>query len=367
MYRAAIIDRRRIEVKSALTITAVLMLVALPAAAVNPLLSPVPISPELEQHLRQAPDGRLYLEIDDMLIPVATGEKSASYYTTWPGGVVYYQFHGSVDASDGYPLSGDGAARRAVFRAAAMEWQATVAGLTFIEGTGSGNYILVKSAGYNNSYVGMKGGAQDLNIYNWNWRFIVAHEIGHALSLMHEQSRPDRDTYLTVNYANIEDENEFNFDIWPGTASHGDYDYGSVMHYDRCGFWDPAAGSCGTHGYTMDAKAAGAALVGLTAAEANAAMGQRDDLSPGDIAGVRALYTPANTIFGTCFENGRTNAWSSTVSPCAHGLCYTGDPLNSQCDPCVATVCASDPWCCSTSWDDQCIDEAISWCDYSCP
>ena len=352
--------------KSALTITAALMLVALPAAAVNPLLSPVPIGPELEQHVRQAPGGRLYLEIDDMLIPVTAGEKSASYYTTWTNGVVYYHFHSSVDASDGYPLSGDGTARRAAFRAAAMEWQATVPGLTFIEGTGSGNYILVKSAGYNNSWVGMQGGAQDLNIYNWNYRFIISHEIGHALSLMHEQSRPDRDTYLTVNYANIEDENEFNFGIWAGTATHGGYDYSSVMHYGRCGFWDSGAGTCGTDGYTMDAKAAGAALVGLSAAEANAAMGQRSDLSPGDIAGVRALYTPATTILDSCFENGRTNAWSSTVSPCAHGLCEIGVLLDAQCNPCAAQICAYDHYCCDVEWDSLCVGYVITVCGQSC-
>lgn len=353
--------------KRALITAATLMLVALPAAAVNPLLSPVPISPELEQHVRQAPDGRLYLEIDDMLIPVTAGEKSASYYTTWTNGVVYYQFHSSVDAVDGRPLSGDGAARRAVFRAAAMEWQATVAGLTFIEGTGSGNYILVKSAGYNNSYVGMNGGAQDLNIYNWNYRFIISHEIGHALSLMHEQSRPDRDTYVTVSYENIENDKEFNYDIWPGTASHGSYDYGSVMHYGRCDF--AIDGWVCSPNFTMHATAAGAAAVDMTQAEANAAMGQRDDLSPGDIAGVRSLYTPANTVFGTCFENGRTNAWSSSVGEvpaCAHDLCDIGVLLDAQCNACAAQICAYDSYCCQYEWDDICVGYVNTVCDQSC-
>jgi thermolysin len=51
---------------------------------------------------------------------------------------------------------------------------------------------------------------------------------------------------------------------------------------------------------------------------------------------------------------------------CAHSECVTGGPLTSGCSQCVTTVCNSDAYCCSTSWDGQCVSEAKSWCGLSC-
>lgn len=345
--------------KSWLVMGLALISIALNADAATSLDGPIRITPGLEQFIVNSSDGRSYLQIDDMLIPVDTGEKAALWGTTWTNGIVYYQFDANV-----------GAANRAAWLAAAMEWQATVPGLTFLEGSGAGNYILVYSSTVNNSAVGMAGGAQTMNIHDWDWRFIIAHEIGHALGLMHEQSRNDRDTSITVNFENIQDAMELNYSIFGGTTDHGIYDYGSVMHYSRCGFWDPAVGSCGTDGHTMDATAAGAAAAGMTTTEANDSMGQRSDLSAGDIAGIRALYPGGSgLVFGSCFENGRTNAWSSVtgeVISCAHDACETGLALDAQCDSCVGQICAYDSYCCGTQWDSICVGYVISICEGSC-
>lgn len=59
-------------------------------------------------------------------------------------------------------------------------------------------------------------------------------EVMHALSFFHEQSRTDRDDFVTINFENIEPGFENNFNMATNSESLGTpYDYGSVMHYGR--------------------------------------------------------------------------------------------------------------------------------------
>jgi hypothetical protein len=55
---------------------------------------------------------------------------------------------------------------------------------------------------------------------------------------------------------------------------------------------------------------------------------------------------------------------------CGHNLCVTGAALANNCDSttsnCVATICASDPFCCANSWDAQCVGEVTSLCFIPC-
>ncbi len=269
----------------------------------------------LVNNLVQTANGTWALQIDDMLFPVDSNKRSVTCCTPWTGGVVYYQFDANIGDVDGRPFSGDAAARRAAFVAATDAWEAAVPGLSFIEGTGSGYYILVASANGNSSWVGMislGSQPQSMSLYNWNYKYIIAHEIGHALGVLHEQSRPDRDTYVIVNLANIDDTYEYNYDKAIGAAAHGSYDYESMMHYGRCSFWDAGAGTCGINGYTMDAVPAGAALVGMTESQANNAMGQRDHMTIGDASGVNAVYS-SDTVLADGFENGDYGFWTSAV------------------------------------------------------
>jgi hypothetical protein len=68
-------------------------------------------------------------------------------------------------------------------------------------------------------------------------------------------------------------------------------------------------------------------------------------------------------------SKGATTAYISEVAHVAnsHGLCNAGPALTTKIDPCAAKVCASDPYCCSTYWDEVCVGDVPTYCSgYSC-
>lgn len=56
-------------------------------------------------------------------------------------------------------------------------------------------------------------GSQDVSIQipGCVYQDIVIHELLHAVGFAHEQTRPDRDSYVTINFANIQSGTESNF------------------------------------------------------------------------------------------------------------------------------------------------------------
>ena len=85
----------------------------------------------------------------------------------------------------------------------------------------------------NASYVGRIGGKQDLTLVPYGCSVgTVIHEIGHAIGLLHEQCRHDRDNYIDVNMSNIEPDSRSNFQ--KRTTNYytvGSLDFNSVMMY----------------------------------------------------------------------------------------------------------------------------------------
>lgn len=65
----------------------------------------------------------------------------------------------------------------------------------------------------------------------------ILHEMGHVIGLWHEQSRSDRDTYVSVNYQNLIKGSRFNFDIVQDNVQNLTfYDYASLMQYPAFSF-----------------------------------------------------------------------------------------------------------------------------------
>ncbi len=144
------------------------------------------------------------------------------------------------------------------------------------------NFVHFFQGGGCSSQVGMRGGRQDISLAGGCSTGNAIHEIGHAVGLWHEQSREDRDTFVRIVFQNIDPNAQHNFaqHISDGD-DHGPYDYGSLMHYPPTAFT--------TNGQ--------ATVVALQPLPPGVVMGQRNGLSAGDIAAVRAMYpTPPVTI-----------------------------------------------------------------------
>jgi len=145
------------------------------------------------------------------------------------------------------------------------DWE-DVTALLFVPWAGQPNFIHIRNSDGDtepecSSQVGMVGGQQIINITTGCLsNFKIHHEIAHALGFRHEQSRKDRDIYVTINWCNIEgslscDPNPFgmadNFQIAPSSNAYGPYDFDSVMHYGatafvQCGAFPCSGAACTT-------------------------------------------------------------------------------------------------------------------------
>ena len=160
------------------------------------------------------------------------------------------------------------------------------------------------------SRIGRVTGQQFIDLDSSCSRGNIIHEIGHALGLLHEHTRFDRDQFVTINWSRIQSGKSGNFVIPDAEDADdaGAYDYGSIMHYPTTAF-----------------SINGLATITITGVvPPGVVVGQRTALSNGDRAGVRAMYCnaalwvmPSNMLvdFGTQSFNIKAPAYCTwTVS-----------------------------------------------------
>ncbi|XP_060924240.1 high choriolytic enzyme 1-like isoform X1 [Limanda limanda] len=100
------------------------------------------------------------------------------------------------------------------------------------------DYISIENRGGCFSSLGRVGGRQVLSLNKRGCVYygIIQHEFNHALGFQHEQTRSDRDSYVRINWANINQRMAYNFYKSNTNNLNTPYDYSSIMHYGKTAF-----------------------------------------------------------------------------------------------------------------------------------
>ncbi|XP_056149215.1 meprin A subunit beta [Lampris incognitus] len=156
--------------------------------------------------------------------------------------------------------------------------------IDFKHWTGEPNYISIFKGGGCFSSVGNRRiGKQMLSIgKNCDRIATIEHEFLHALGFWHEQSRSDRDDYVTIRWDHISEGKEHNFNTYSDTTSSSlgvPYDYGSMMHYSKTAFRN------GTEPTIVTKIAAFSDVIG-----------QRMEFSDSDLLKLRRLYNCSRAV-----------------------------------------------------------------------
>lgn len=254
-----------------------------------------------------------FVQVGDMLIDKASlrpqdgrGRMAAVLDgAAWPGGVLAVAFASTIPAD-----------RRALFFESCNRWARGANVRCVLRSTEAGYVSVVEGRGCS-ATVGYGADPRPMILGEpgcWN-EPTLAHEIGHAFGLLHEHQRADRDSFVTVQPAQILPGFESAFAIVTGTQPVGAYDFLSIMHYAPFTFNRADQPTLvAKPGYKLFEGVMGQ---GQPDQPFQVYFGGRSRPSAGDRAGLRARYgppitwplEPVNLRMAGASGNGVTVAW----------------------------------------------------------
>ncbi|XP_075137801.1 embryonic protein UVS.2-like [Leptodactylus fuscus] len=156
-----------------------------------------------------------------------------------------------------------------------MEEYEALTCVRFVPRAAEHDYLNIMSSQGCVADVGRLGGGQKvgIEIASCMHKGIIQHELNHALGFFHEHMRSDRDGYITVNYQYIPSVYVANFKKEITNNLGLEYDYDSVMHYEKYSFTNTS----------------GQPTI-VTKPDPNIPIGQRDGISDLDVSKINKLY-----------------------------------------------------------------------------
>lgn len=186
-----------------------------------------------------------------------------SRISLWPQGRVPYIIEAGLSNSK-------------VVEAAIQQWNALSMSVRLVPGRDELDYVRFVAGEDCSSPRGRIGGEQQIAVPKHCRVGEVLHEIGHTVGLMHEHNRPDRDRYVSIAVENIYPALLSNFQARLDEDMPVDeYDWRSIMHYSQMAY----------------SRNGGRTIIpNPCEVDPDALIGQRRELSSGDVERVNRLY-----------------------------------------------------------------------------
>ncbi|WP_178984214.1 M12 family metallopeptidase [Winogradskyella helgolandensis] len=147
----------------------------------------------------------------------------------WPYGIIPYRMRDEFSSSE----------RNLILEA--IQEINTSTNLNIVPNNGSYHHIVffrdINLEGSGQSRIGRVRTPQRVRLNTGFSKRTVIHELLHAAGFWHEQSRSDRDRYVTINWDNIKEDSKHNFEKHSTDGYKvTPYDINSIMHYDGLAF-----------------------------------------------------------------------------------------------------------------------------------